>query len=53
MKSALDQLKLAHLSQLTQARVRHETDSELPTPSPTPKKKETNKRAKKFGAGEG
>ena len=53
MRSALDQLKLAHLSQLTQARVRHETDSELPTPSPTPKKKEQNKRAKKFGAGEG
>ena len=53
MKSALDQLKLAHLSRLTQARVRHETDSELPTPSPTPKKKDQNKRAKKFGAGQG
>ena len=36
MKSALDQLKMAHLGQITQARVRHETDSELPTPSPTP-----------------
>jgi len=48
MKSALDQLRIAHLSQITQARVRHETDSELPTPSPTPKKKKENKRAKKF-----
>ncbi|HME88234.1 MAG TPA: hypothetical protein VKE30_03385 [Chthoniobacterales bacterium] len=48
MKSALDQLKLAHLSQLTQARVRHETDGELPTPSPTPKKKHQDKRAQKF-----
>jgi hypothetical protein len=52
MRSALDQLKVAHLSQTTQARVRHETDSELPTPSPTPKKKEKNKRASKFGAGQ-
>src|SRR5215471_15412628 len=48
MKSALDQLKLAHLSQLTQARVRHETDGELATPSPTPKKKHQDKRAQKF-----
>ena len=48
MKSALDQLKIAHVSQLTQARVRHETDSDLPTPSPTPKKKQENKRARKF-----
>jgi hypothetical protein len=48
MKSALDQLKIAHLSQITQARVRHESDSELPTPSPTPKKKKENKHAKKF-----
>jgi hypothetical protein len=48
MKNALDQLKIAHVSQLTQARVRHETDSDLPTPSPTPKKKQENKRAKKF-----
>jgi len=48
MKNALDQLKIAHVSQLTQARVRHETDSDLPTPSPTPKKKHENKRAKKF-----
>ena len=48
MKTALDQLKTAHLSQLTQARVRHETDSELPTPTPTPKKKKENKRTQKF-----
>ena len=48
MKNALEQLKIAHVSQLTQARVRHETDSDLPTPSPTPKKKQENKRAKKF-----
>ena len=52
MRSALDQLKMTHLSQLTQARVRHETDSDLPTPSPTPKKKKENKHAKKF-QGEG
>jgi hypothetical protein len=48
MKSALDQLRTAHLSQLTQRRVRHESDSELPTPTPTPKKKKENKRAQKF-----
>jgi hypothetical protein len=48
MKAALDQLKTAHISQLTQARVRHETDSQLPTPSATPKKKKGNKRADKF-----
>jgi len=47
MKAALDQLKTEHLSQITQARVRHETDSELPTPSPTPKKKK-DKRAEKY-----
>ena len=52
MKTALDQLKIAHLSQITQARVRHETDSGLPTPSPTPKKKKKASRAKKF-QGEG
>src|SRR5437763_9828607 len=49
MRSALDRLKSAHLSQITQARVRHETDSELPTPSPTPKKKK-DKRARKYEA---
>jgi predicted nucleic acid-binding Zn ribbon protein len=52
MKTALDQLKIAHVSQVTQARVRHETDSALPTPSPTPKKKKKASRAKKF-QGEG
>ena len=52
MKTALDQLRIAHLSQITQARVRHETDSDLPTPSPTPKKKQKAGRAKKF-QGEG
>jgi hypothetical protein len=48
MKTALDQLRIAHLSRITQARVRHETDSDLPTPSPTPKKKEKGGRTKKF-----
>ena len=48
MRSALDQLKTAHVSQLTQARVRHESDSDLPTPTPTPKKKQKNKRERKF-----
>src|SRR5438477_3914070 len=52
MKTALDRLKIAHLSQITQVRVRHETDSGLPTPSPTPKKKQKASRAKKF-QGEG
>ncbi len=49
MKTALDELKMEHLSQITQARVRHETDSEWPTPSPTPKKKK-DKRARKYEA---
>jgi len=48
MKTALDQLRTEHLSRLTQAHVRHETDSNLPTPSPTPKKKKTNKHVQKF-----
>ena len=48
MKTALDRLKIAHLSQLTQARVRHETDTGLPTPSPTPKKKGKDKHTRKF-----
>ena len=52
MKTALDQLKTAHLSQLTRAKVRHESDEALPTPSPTPKKKQKNKRASKFRPGE-
>jgi hypothetical protein len=48
MKTALDQLRIAHLSQSTQPRVRHESDSDLPTPSPTPKKKQKAGRAQKF-----
>ena len=48
MRKALDQFKIAHVSQLTQARVRHESDSDLPTPTPTPKKKQKNKRERKF-----
>ncbi|HEY6071737.1 MAG TPA: hypothetical protein VIU85_10215, partial [Chthoniobacterales bacterium] len=49
MRTAIDRLKMQHVGQLTQARVRHETDSELPTPSPTPKKKKKeNKRGQKF-----
>jgi len=52
MKTALDQLKTAHLSQLTQAKVRHESDEGLPTPSPTPKKKQKDKRSSKYRPGE-
>jgi hypothetical protein len=52
MKTALDQLRIAHLSQITQPRVRHESDAGLPTPSPTPKKKQKASHAKKF-RGEG
>jgi hypothetical protein len=48
MKTALDQVKIAHLTQTTQPRVRHETDAGLPTPSPTPKKKQKAGRAQKF-----
>ena|SRR5438270_2863160 len=39
MKTALDQLRLAHVSRTSQHRVRPE-DASLPTPSPTPKKKD-------------
>lgn len=47
MRSALDQMKTSHLSQLSQGRVRHEL--ELPTPTPTPKKqKKANKYSRKF-----
>jgi hypothetical protein len=52
MKTALDQLRIAHLSHSTQPRVRHESDSDLPTPSPTPKKKQKASRAKKFQGGD-
>ena len=48
MKTALDQLKNAHLGQLSQARVRHDTDLDLPTPTPTPKKKQKHGRTDKF-----
>jgi hypothetical protein len=43
MKTALDKLRLAHVSQTTQPHVRAAEDSELPTPSPTPKKKKTSR----------
>jgi hypothetical protein len=37
MKTALDQQKAAHLSQINQPRVRPETDAGLPTPTPARK----------------
>ena len=46
MKSALDQLRMAHLSQTSQPRVRAVEDSSLPTPTPTPKHK--TKKGEKF-----
>ena len=49
MKTALDQLRLAHVGKTSQHRVRPVEDASLPTPSPTPKKKENkNQRLKKF-----
>jgi len=49
MKAALDQLRLAHLGRTSQHRVRPVEDASLPTPSATPKKKDTkNQRLKKF-----
>lgn len=39
MRSALDQLKLAHVSRTSQPRVRADRDAALPTPDPTPKVK--------------
>jgi hypothetical protein len=49
MKAALEQLRLAHVSATSQHRVRAVEDASLPTPSPTPKKKEQkNQRLKKF-----
>ncbi len=47
MRTALDKLRLAHVSLTTQPRVRAAEDSELPTPTPTPKKKKTS-RLQKF-----
>jgi hypothetical protein len=46
MKTALDKLRLAHLSLTAQPRVRAAEDSELPTPSPTPKKKKKSRLEK-------
>ncbi|HST29301.1 MAG TPA: hypothetical protein VLK27_00505 [Chthoniobacterales bacterium] len=49
MKTALDQLRQAHVSHTSQHRVRPVEDASLPTPSATPKKKEQkNQRLKKF-----
>jgi hypothetical protein len=48
MKTALDKLRLAHVSLTSQPRVRAE-DSALPTPSPTPKKKKTSRLQKYQG----
>jgi len=53
MRAALDQLRLAHVSQTTQRRVRPEEDASLPTPSPTPKKKQKGGRLSKFQGHEG
>jgi hypothetical protein len=46
MKTALDKLRLAHVSLTSQPRVRAAEDGELPTPSPTPKKKKTSRLQK-------
>ena len=51
MKNALDQLRVAHLSQTSQPRVRAAEDSSLPTPTPTPKRK--SKKGEKFRQFEG
>ena len=48
MRTALDQLRVAHISQTAQPHVRSSEDSALPTPSPTPKKKAQKGRLKKF-----
>jgi hypothetical protein len=47
MKTALDKLRLAHVSLTSQPHVRAAEDSELPTPIPTPKKKKKS-RLEKF-----
>jgi hypothetical protein len=52
MRAALDQLRLAHVSRTAQPRVRSAEDSSLPTPSPTPKKKQKGGRFKRFQGGE-
>ena len=52
-KKALEQERLTHISQTTQRRVRSVEDSSLPTPSPTPKKKDQKGgKFKKFQGGE-
>jgi len=43
MKAALDQLKMAHLSQINQPRVRSATDAALPTPTPARKRGKNKK----------
>jgi hypothetical protein len=49
MKAALDELRMTHVSHTSQHRVRAVEDASLPTPSPTPKKKENkSQRLKKF-----
>jgi len=48
MKTALDQLKLAHVGRTSQPRVRPAEDGAIPTPSPTPKKKGKGGRLRKF-----
>jgi len=48
MKASLDQLRMAHVSRTSQHRVRSAEDSALPTPDPTPKKKQKGGRLKKF-----
>jgi len=52
MRTALDRLRLAHISQTTQPHVRSSEDSVLPTPSPSPKKKAQKGHFKKFQGGE-
>lgn len=53
MKSALEQLRVAHVSQTSQRRVRPVEDASLPSPSPTPKKKQKGGRLSKFQGHEG
>ena len=52
MRTALDQLRIAHISQTAQPHVRSSEDSALPTPSPTPKKKAQKGHLKKFQGSE-
>jgi len=48
MKAALDELRMAHVSRTSQRRVRPVEDAAIPTPDPTPKKKQKGGRLKKF-----